>query len=160
MVKGKFGKISKSQNIMKMIVDPRKRGNYSSLASRRDVTVINFLRIFQLQLCYFSHCVYQNGPNFAPPRLLQAPHLSKSNYQVVQLPTTPFISATASLKIRERFRFSDKSVKIKLLNAWPCTRNNKSFECTIVINYFESIYCQMYIRLNTSVLLIQFYSIE
>ena len=28
------------------------------------------------------------------------------------------ISATASLKIRARFRFSHKSVKIKLLNAW------------------------------------------
>ena len=70
------------------------------------------------------------------------------------------ISATASLKIRERFRFSHKSVKIKLLNAWLCTRKNKSFERGIVINCFENIYCQMYIRLNTGVLLIRFNSIE
>ena len=70
------------------------------------------------------------------------------------------ISATASLKIRERFQFSYKSVKIKLLNAWLCTQKNTSFECGIVINCFENIYCQMYIQLNTSVLSIRFNSIE
>ena len=37
---------------------------------------------------------------------------------------------------------------------------NKSFECGIVINRFEKIYCQMYIRLNTGVPLIRFNSIE
>ena len=37
---------------------------------------------------------------------------------------------------------------------------NQSFECGIVINGFENIYCQMYIRLNTSVLLIRFNSTE
>ena len=31
---------------------------YSSLPNRRDVTAINFLRIFYPQLCYFSHHVY------------------------------------------------------------------------------------------------------
>ena len=35
---------------------------------------------------------------------------------------------------------------------------NKSSECGIVINGFENIYCQMYIRLNTGVLLIRFNS--
>ena len=76
----------------------------------------------------------KNGPNFAPPRLFQAPRLLKSRNQVVQLPITPlFQPPTTSLKIREHFRFSHKSVKIKLLNAWLCTRKNKSFECEIVI---------------------------
>ena len=37
---------------------------------------------------------------------------------------------------------------------------NKSSECGIVINGFENIYCQMYIRLNTGVLLVRFNSIE
>ena len=37
---------------------------------------------------------------------------------------------------------------------------NKSFECGIVINYIENIYCQRHIRLNTGVLLIRFNSIE
>ena len=31
---------------------------YSSLPNRRDVTAINFLRIFHQQVCYFSHRVY------------------------------------------------------------------------------------------------------
>ena len=31
---------------------------YSSLPNRRDVTAINFLRIFHPHLCYFSHYVY------------------------------------------------------------------------------------------------------
>ena len=37
---------------------------------------------------------------------------------------------------------------------------NKYFECQIVINCFENIYCQMYIQLNTGVLLSRFNSIE
>ena len=37
--------------------------NYSSLTNRRDVVAINFLRIFH--------------PNFAPPRLFQAPRFLK-----------------------------------------------------------------------------------
>ena len=38
--------------------------------------------------------------------------------------------------------------------------HGKSFECGIVINGFENIYYQMYILLNTGVLLIQFNSIQ
>ena len=74
----------------------------------------------------------KNGPNFAPPRLFQAP-LVKIKESSSSASHNSVISATASLKIRERFRFSHKSVKIKLLNAWLCTRKNKSFECEIVI---------------------------
>ena len=94
----------------------------------------------------------KNGPNFAPPCLFQEPHLLKSRNQEVQLPTT-LIWATRLLKINIK-------VKIKLLNAWLYTQKNKSFECGIVINCFENIYCQMYMQLNTGVLLIQFNSIE
>ena len=39
-------------------------------------------------------------------------------------------------------------------------QKNKSFEFGIVINCFENIYCQMYIQLNTGVLLIQFNPVE
>ena len=88
---------------------------YCSLPNRRDVMAINFLKIFTHNSVNSATTFTKNGPNFAPPRLFQAPRLLKSRNQVVQLPIT--ISATASLKIRERFRFSHKSVKIKLLNA-------------------------------------------
>ena len=37
---------------------------------------------------------------------------------------------------------------------------NKSFDGGIVINCFENIYCQMYIRLNTGVLSIWYNSVE
>ena len=57
----------------------------------------------------------KNGPNFAPPRLFQAPRLLKSRNQVVQLPPTPLFQLPYH---SARFRFSHKSVKIKLLNAW------------------------------------------
>ena len=87
--------------------------HYSSLPNRRDVTAINFLRIFYLQLCYFSHHVC---------------------WKWSKLPTT------ASLKIRERFRIWHKSVKIKLLQMHT---ENKSFECEIVTIYFENIYCHI-----------------
>ena len=39
-------------------------------------------------------------------------------------------------------------------------KENKTFECGIVINWLENIYCQMYMRLNTGVLLIRFNLIE
>ena len=57
----------------------------------------------------------KNGLNFAPPRLFQAPRLLKSRNQVVQLPPTPLFQPPHH---SARFRFSHKSVKIKLLNAW------------------------------------------
>ena len=57
----------------------------------------------------------KNDPNFAPPRLFQAPRLLKSRNQVVQLPPTPLFQPPHH---SARFRFSHKSVKIKLLNAW------------------------------------------
>ena len=57
----------------------------------------------------------KNGPNFAPPRLFQAPRLLKSRNQVFQLPPTPLFQPQHH---SARFRFSHKSVKIKLLNAW------------------------------------------
>ena len=57
----------------------------------------------------------KNGPNFAPPRLFQAPHLLKSRNQVDQLLSTPLFQQPLH---SARFRFSHKNVKIKLLNAW------------------------------------------
>ena len=102
-----------------------------------------------------------NGPNFAPPRffffgitVIKIKESSSSGFR------NSVISVTASLKIRECFQFSHKNVKIKLLNAWLCTRKNKSFECGIVINCFQNICRQMYKRLNTGVISIRFYSTE
>ena len=57
----------------------------------------------------------KNEPNFAPQRLLQAPRLLKSRNQVVQLSPTPLFQPPYH---SARFRFSHKSVKIKLSNAW------------------------------------------
>ena len=132
--------------------------NYSSLPNRRGATAINFLRIFHPQLCYFSHHVYQKWPKLRTTTLIPGNTFIKIKESSSSASHNSVISDTASLQIRERFRFSHKSVTIKLLNAWLCTRKNKSFECKIVINYFENIYCQMYIRLNTGVLSFRFYS--
>ena len=57
----------------------------------------------------------KNDPNFAPPRLFQAPSLLKSRNQVVQLPPTSLFQPPHH---SARFRFSHKCVKIILLNAW------------------------------------------
>ena len=77
----------------------------------------------------------KNGPNFTPSRLFQAPYLLKSRNQIVQLPITLLFQPPHHSKL-ECFWFSQKSVKIKLLNAWLCTQKNKSFKCGIVINCF------------------------
>ena len=134
--------------------------SFSSLPNRRDVTAISFLRIFHPRVCYFSHRVYQKWPKLCTTKLIPDTTFIKIKESSSSASHNSVISATASLKIRERFRFSHKSVKIKLLNAWLCTRKNKSFECEIVINCFETIYCQRYIRLNTGLLLTRFNSIE
>ena len=120
------------------------KNNYSSLPNRPDITAINFLRIFHPQLSYFSHHVYQKWPKLRTSALIPGTKFIKIKESSSLASHNSVISVTASLKIRERFRFSHKSVKIKLVNAWLCTRKNKSFECGIVINCFENIYCQMY----------------
>ena len=133
--------------------------NLNDLPNRRDATAINFLRIFHHNSVISATTFIKNGPNFAPPRLLQAPRLLKSRNQIVYLPITPLIQPLHHSKIRERFQFLHKRVKIKL--KCMVTHTEKiSFECGIVINRFENIYCQRYIRLTTGVLLIRFGSIE
>ena len=121
---------------------------YSSLPNRRDVTPINFLRSFHPQLCYFNHHVYQKLPKLRTTTLIPGTTFIKIKESSSPASHNSVISASTSLKIRERFRFSLKSMKIKLLNAWPCTRKNTSFKCQIVINCFENIYCLRYIGLN------------
>ena len=98
-------------------------------------------------------------PNFAPPCLLEIPHLLKSRNQVVQLPIILLFQPTHHSKLESIFNFHI-SVKIKLLNAWLCTLKNKSFKCGIVINCSENIYCQKYTWLNIGVPLTWFSSIE
>ena len=134
--------------------------NYSSFPNRHGVTAINFLRIFHPQLCYFSHHVFSKCPKLRTNTHIPGITFIKIKKSSSSASQNSVIPATESLKIRERLWFSHKSVKIKLLNAWLLTRKNKSFECGIVINCFENIYCQRYIRLNTGVLLIRFNSIE
>ena len=124
---------------------------YSSLPNRRDVTPINSLRTFHPQLCYFSHHVYQKWPKLRTTTFIPGTTFIKIKELSSSASHNSVILANASLKIRERFRFSLKSVKIKLLNAWLCTRKNKSFKCWIVINCFENIYCPRYIGLKTEV---------
>ena len=66
-----------------------------------------------------------------------------------------------TLKIGQIFTRSQKGMAMHDYDyAWLCIRKNKSFECGIVINCFENVYCQMCIRLNAGVLLIRFNSIE
>ena len=101
----------------------------------------------------------KSGPNIAPPCLFEVPHLLKSRNQVVQLPIIPLFQPPHHSKLESTFDFHI-SVKIKLLNAWLCTQKNKSFECGIVTNCSENIYCQKYIQLNTGVPLTWFSSIE
>ena len=133
---------------------------YSSLPNRGDVMTVNFLRIFHPQLCYFSHHVYQKWPKLRTTTLIPSTTFIKIKESSSSASHNSVILATASLKIRQLFRSLHKSVKIILLNRWLHTRKNKSFECGIVINCFESIYCQRYVRLNTGVILIRFNSIE
>ena len=47
----------------------------------------------------------KNGPNFAPPRLFQAPRLLKSRNQVVQLPITPLFQSPHHSKLKSVFDF-------------------------------------------------------
>ena len=129
---------------------------YSSLPNRCDVTAINYLGIFHLQLCHFSHHVYWKWPKLATITLLPGIMFSEIKESSNSASHNSVILATVSLKIRKCFRFSHKNVKIKL----ECTQKNKSFEWGIVRNCFENIYCQIFIWMNTDVLLIQFNSIE
>ena len=132
----------------------------STLPSWIDVTSRQLiLSEFSIDNSYSAITFIKNSPDFAPPGLFQALRLLKSRNQVVQLPITPLFQPPHHSKLENVFDFHIK-VKIKLLNAWLLTRKNKSFECGIVINCFENIYCQRYIRLNTGVLLIRFNSIE
>ena len=50
----------------------------------------------------------KNGPNFAPPRLFQAPRLLKSRNQVVQLPITPLFQPPHHSKLENVFDFHIK----------------------------------------------------
>ena len=54
----------------------------------------------------------KNGPNFAPPRLFQAPLLLKSRNQVVQLPTAPLFQPPHHSKLENVFDFHDAHGKI------------------------------------------------
>ena len=117
-------------------------GAYSSLPNRRNVTAIHFLIIFHPQPCYLSHHIYQKWRKLRTTTLIPGTTFIKIKESSRSASHNSVNSATASLKIRERFRCS------------LCTRKNKSFECEMVINCFENIYYQMYIRLNTGVPLI------
>ena len=101
----------------------------------------------------------KSGPNIAPPCLFEVPRLLKSRNQVVQLPIIPLFQPPHHSKFKSTFDFHI-SVEIKLLHAWLCTQKNKSFECGIVINCSENVYCQKYIQLNTGVPLTWLSSIE
>ena len=103
--------------------------------------------------------VYQKYPKPPTTTLIPGTTFIKIKESSTSASHKSVIPATASLKIREHFRFSHKSVKTKLFNVWLCAWKNKSFECWIVINSFENIYGQAYIRL-IHVLLIRFNSIE
>ena len=90
--------------------------NYSSLPNRRDVTAINFLRIFHPKLCYFSHHVYWKWPKLRTTTLISGTTFSgKIKESSSSASPNSVIATTASLKIRARFWFSHKSVKI---NSW------------------------------------------
>ena len=61
----------------------------------------------------------KNGPNFAPPRLFQAPRLLKSRNQVVQLPITPLFQPPHHSKLKNVFDFHIK-VKKKTKKTVKC----------------------------------------
>ena len=108
-------------NLSRFEKEMKKTSQKSTVPSRIDVTSRQLiLWEFSTHNSVISATTFvKNGSNFAPPRLFQAPRLLKSRNQVVQLPIT--ISATASLKIRERFRFSHKSENKTVYCITMCT---------------------------------------
>ena len=81
---------------------------YSSLPNRLDVTAINFWEFSTHNSVISATTFIKNGPNFAPPRLFQAPRLLKSRNQVVQLPTTPLFQPPHHSKLENVFGFHIK----------------------------------------------------
>ena len=57
-IKSKNYDIPTSIQVGHNIITDTIKNVYSSLPKRRDITAINFLRIFHPQLCYSSHHVY------------------------------------------------------------------------------------------------------
>ena len=94
--------------------DARNEQTYPSLPNRGDVSAINFMRIFHPHLCYFSHHVYKKWPKFRTTTLIVGTTFIKIKESSSSASHNSVISVTASLKIKERFRFLHKSVKIKL----------------------------------------------
>ena len=113
---------------------------YLSLPKYRDVTTIFWE--------YSTHNSVISVSTFMPGTTFIKIKESSSS-----APHNSVISATASLWIRESFWFSHKSVKITLLNAWLCTRKNKSFRVW-------DKYKLLWKRLLRGVLSIRFNSIE
>ena len=82
-------------------VIPEKMG---TLSSRIDVTSrqLIFWEFSTHNSVISATTFIKNGPNFPPPRLFQAPRLSKSRNQVAQLSTTPLFQPPHHSKLENK----------------------------------------------------------
>ena len=89
----------------------------ATLPSRIDVTSrqLIFWEFSTHNSVISTTTLIKNGPNFAPPRLFQAPRLLKSRNQVVQLPITSLFQPPHHSKLENVFDFHYAHRKINLL---------------------------------------------
>ena len=131
----------------------------NTLPSRIDVTSwqLIFWELSTLNSVISATTFIKNGPNFTPPRLFQVPRLLKSRNQVVQFPTTPLFQPPHHAELENVFGFH---IKVWKWNVKCMTKHMEKQIFRVWDSYIYNIYCQIYIRLNTGMLLIRFNSIE
>ena len=89
---------------------------YSSLPNRRDITAINFLRIFHPQLCCFSQHVYQKWLKLRNTTLIPGTTFIKIKKSSSSASRNSIILPPRHSKLENVFDFHIK-VKIKLFIA-------------------------------------------